>query len=173
MGYRLRKTVLPQVHMCCYSLAGPWNCGWLKLHCTPPLYHPQLTACTNMAVACAPPFPGLAPLQLLGSSDTNEEGPTTFEVGAGDIVGNRLFEVRHAAGERTCESCLFCWQAVLCRKEELQRTAESRERDFGLMLSGIFALLEIKAMSHLSQRHSSLPRPCSFPPGHPASFAGL
>ncbi|KAI3426969.1 hypothetical protein D9Q98_006913 [Chlorella vulgaris] len=30
--------------------------------------------------------------ELLGSSDTNEEGPTTFEVGAGDIVGNRLFE---------------------------------------------------------------------------------
>lgn len=30
--------------------------------------------------------------QLLESSDQSEE-PTTFEVGAGDIVGNRLFEV--------------------------------------------------------------------------------
>lgn len=29
--------------------------------------------------------------ELLESSDQNEE-PTTFEVGAGDIVGNRLFE---------------------------------------------------------------------------------
>lgn len=43
--------------------------------------------------ACPPPrcLPSGA-LQLLESSDTNEE-PTTFEVGAGDIVGNRLFEV--------------------------------------------------------------------------------
>lgn len=31
-------------------------------------------------------------LQLLESSDKSED-PTTFEVGAGDIVGNRLFEV--------------------------------------------------------------------------------
>ena len=33
------------------------------------------------------------PSQLLESSDAAED-PTTFEVGAGDIVGNRLFEVR-------------------------------------------------------------------------------
>jgi len=32
-------------------------------------------------------------LQLLESSEQAEE-PTTFEVGAGDIVGDRLFEVR-------------------------------------------------------------------------------
>ena len=31
-------------------------------------------------------------LQLLESSEQSED-PTTFEVGAGDIVGNRLFEV--------------------------------------------------------------------------------
>lgn len=40
-------------------------------------------------------------LQLLESSEQSEE-PTTFEVGAGDIVGNRLFEV----GATVC--CLAC-----------------------------------------------------------------
>lgn len=39
--------------------------------------------------ALLPPLPHV---QLLESSEQSEE-PTTFEVGAGDIVGNRLFEV--------------------------------------------------------------------------------
>lgn len=59
---------------------------------------PQAATRPSLAHALRRPTAATTPCpQLLESSEQNEE-PTTFEVGAGDIVGNRLFEVRGQAG---------------------------------------------------------------------------
>ena len=59
----------------------------------------------------------MCPLQLLESSEQAEE-PTTFEVGTGDIVGNRLFEAsRPSLPCCTCRclcSALLPWPVPRC-----------------------------------------------------------
>ena len=66
-------------------------------------------------------------LQLLESSETAEE-PTTFEVGAGDIVGNRLFEAscRRICCRTCCRRCSLCSLRLLLPCHYARSTAALR-----------------------------------------------
>lgn len=76
------------VHWKCFSEEGevgvPVTPALTDRGCLPPGWSQRCIAVTLPPVSRS--------VQLLESSEQAEE-PTTFEVGAGDIVGNRLFEV--------------------------------------------------------------------------------
>ena len=65
-------------------MVTPWTC------IEPPIPPPRTRT-------HAPPAPCRLPWQVLGTSDELDE-PVTFEVGTGEIMGNRLFQVRRGGG---------------------------------------------------------------------------